>query len=243
MREIVSESLNRLISQNYIGRTGEIYNFLTDEEQDIQRDIRNTVVDTAAIVERIAQIIYGDIYQTKKYRYCNNDFDFDKMVDGVSSGSVTGGMKLRFLTVATDAFEKRDFQLMAESKGQAIAVLPGTSYFEALENAMKIRKFIKQRNVAQLPKSVQEIIRNQQDEANTYELAAREALEKAIAEAAFYVDGEHIEIRGGSAVSRINQALEYLVAHVYSELGLVEKNASSDADVVEVLNSTYLPGE
>lgn len=242
MREMVSESLNRLMSQNYIGRTGETYNFLTDEEQDIQRDIRNTVVDTAAIVERIAQIIYGDIYQTKKYRYCNNDFDFDKMVDGVSSGSVTGGMKLRFLTVATDAFEKRDFQLMAESKGQAIAVLSGTSYFEALENAMKIRKFIKQRNVAQLPKSVQEIIRNQQDEASSYELAAKEALEKAIADATFYVDGEHIEIRGGSAMSRINQALEYLVAHVYSELGLVEKNASADADVAEVLNSNYLPG-
>lgn len=242
LREMVGESLNRLMSQNYIGRTGETYNFLTDEEQDIQRDIRNTVVDTAAIVDRIAQIIYGDIYQTKKYRYCNNDFDFDKMVDGVSSGSVTGGMKLRFLTVATDAFEKRDFQLMAESKGQAIAVLSGTSYFEALESAMKIRKFIKQRNVAQLPKSVQEIIRNQQDEANSYELAAKEALEKAIAEAAFYVDGEHIEMRGGSAVARINQALEYLVAHVYSELGLVEKNASSDADVAEVLNSNYLPG-
>lgn len=242
LREMVSESLNNLMSQNYIGRTGETYNFLTDEEQDIQRDIRNTVVDTAAIVDRIAQIIYGDIYQTKKFRYCNNDFDFDKMVDGVSSGSVTGGMKLRFLTVATDAFEKRDFQLMAESKGQAIAVLSGTSYFEALENAMKIRKFIKQRNVAQLPKSVQEIIRSQQDEANSYELAAREALEKSIAEAAFYVDGEHIEMRGGSAVSRINQALEYLVAHVYSELGLVEKNAATDADVVEVLNSNYLPG-
>ena len=125
LREMVSESLNNLMSQNYIGRTGETYNFLTDEEQDIQRDIRNTVVDTAAIVDRIAQIIYGDIYQTKKFRYCNNDFDFDKMVDGVSSGSVTGGMKLRFLTVATDAFEKRDFQLMAESKGQAIAVLSG----------------------------------------------------------------------------------------------------------------------
>lgn len=242
LREMVSESLNNLMSQNYIGRTGETYNFLTDEEQDIQRDIRNTVVDTAAIVDRIAQIIYGDIYQTKKFRYCNNDFDFDKMVDGVSSGPVTGGMKLRFLTVATDAFEKRDFQLMAESKGQAIAVLSGTSYFEALENAMKIRKFIKQRNVAQLPKSVQEIIRSQQDEANSYELAAREALEKSIAEAAFYVDGEHIEMRSGSAVSRINQALEYLVAHVYSELGLVEKNAATDADVVEVLNSNYLPG-
>ena len=54
LRETVRESLNRLLSQNYIGRTGETYNFLTDEEQDIQRAIKNeTSVDTAAIVERI----------------------------------------------------------------------------------------------------------------------------------------------------------------------------------------------
>ena len=34
MREQVRGSLDRLMSQNYIGRTGEVYNFLTDEEQD-----------------------------------------------------------------------------------------------------------------------------------------------------------------------------------------------------------------
>ena len=80
---------------------------LTDEEQDVQRDISNTVVDTAAIVERIGQKIYADIYQTRKFRYENKyDFDFDKMVDGVAVGNVTDGMKLRFLTVATDAYEK-----------------------------------------------------------------------------------------------------------------------------------------
>ena len=45
------------MSQNYIGRTGDTYNFLTDEEQDIQREIRDTNVDTASIVERIAQMI------------------------------------------------------------------------------------------------------------------------------------------------------------------------------------------
>ena len=101
LREKVGESLGRLMSQNYIGRSGETYNFLTDEEQDIQRDINNTVVDTASIVERIAQMIYADIYQTKKFRRDKYDFDFDKMVDGVTTGALTGGMKLRFLTVAT----------------------------------------------------------------------------------------------------------------------------------------------
>ena len=57
MREAVRGCLDRLMSQNYIGRTGDTYNFLTDEEQDIQREIRDTNVDTASIVERIAQML------------------------------------------------------------------------------------------------------------------------------------------------------------------------------------------
>ena len=61
LREKVRESLGRLMSQNYIGRTGDTYNFLTDEEQDIQRDIKNIPVDTANIVEHIAHISFGDI--------------------------------------------------------------------------------------------------------------------------------------------------------------------------------------
>ena len=48
MREAVRGCLDRLMSQNYIGRTGDTYNFLTDEEQDIQREIRDTNVDTAS---------------------------------------------------------------------------------------------------------------------------------------------------------------------------------------------------
>ena len=242
LREKVGESLGRLMSQNYIGRSGETYNFLTDEEQDIQRDINNTVVDTASIVERIAQMIYADIYQTKKFRRDKYDFDFDKMVDGVTTGAVTGGMKLRFLTVATDAVDKSELRLMTESHGQAIVVLPGSSYYESLENAMKIRKFVKQRNVAQLPKSMQDIIRNQQDEATRYEQSAMEDLKQAIVNAAYYVDGEHIEIRGGDAKSRIDQALDYLVTHVYSELDLITKNMDTDEDVAEILTGNFLPG-
>ena len=43
MRKTVQGSLDRLLSQNYIGRAGDTYNFLTDEEQDIQREIyKNT---------------------------------------------------------------------------------------------------------------------------------------------------------------------------------------------------------
>ncbi|MBD5149892.1 MAG: BREX system P-loop protein BrxC [Oscillibacter sp.] len=236
MREQVRGSLDRLMSQNYIGRTGEVYNFLTDEEQDIQREIyRNTTVDTASIVERIGHIIFGDIYTTKKYRYGKYDFAFDQMVDTMTVGAVTGGMRLRILTVATDTVEKSELRLMAESSGQAVVVLSDTPYYESLENAMKIRKYVKQRNVAQLPKSVQDIIRDHQDEAGKFEITATEELKKAIETARFYVDGEHIEIKGGDAKSKFDQALEYLVTHVYSDLNLIRKNVENDADIIAIL--------
>ncbi|MGN0491468.1 BREX system P-loop protein BrxC [Ruminococcus sp.] len=243
MRDSVQGSLDRLLSQNYIGKTGDTYNFLTDEEQDIQRDIyKNTQVDTSAIVERIGKIIFADIYTTKKYRHGKYDFPFDRMVDATNIGAVTGGMRLRILTVATDTVDKDKLHLMTESKGQAIVVLSDTPYYESLEKAMKVRKYVKQRNVAQLPKSVQDIIRRHQDEAAKYETSAEDDLKKAIVNADFYVDGEHIEIKGSDAKSKLDQALEYLVTHVYSELGLITKNADTDADILAVLNGAHLNG-
>jgi hypothetical protein len=242
IREAIRGSLDRLLSQNYIGRTGDIYNFLTDEEQDIQREIKNTPVDTANIVKRIAEMVFGDIYTTKKFRYGKYDFAVDQMVDGAAVGAVTGGMRLRILTVATDAIEKSDFRLMTGSSGEAVVVLADTPYYEALESAMKIRKYVKQRNVNQLPKSVQDIISEQQGEADRYESSAQNDLRRALENAAFYVDGEHLEIKGGDAKNKIDQALEYLVAHVYSDLSLITKNAESDADIIAILNGTAADG-
>ena len=213
LRQVVQKSLDRLKSQNYIDRRGDAYIFLTDEEQDIARDIANTSVDTAKIVERIGQMIFGDIYTQKKYRYGKYDFPFDEMIDSTSIGSVTGGMTLRFLTVAAGPDDKQELRLM-------------------------IRQYVKQRNVNQLAKSVQDIIRDQQDEAGKYETSAKEELEKAIIGAQFYADGEHIEVTGSTASARIDDALKYLVAHVYSELDLITRNAETDADVIEILRGT-----
>lgn len=139
-------------------------------------------------------------------------------------GIATGGMRLRFLTAASDATEKTEFRLMNSSKGsEAIVVLGDTPYYESLEASMKIRKYVKQRNVSQMPKSAQDIIRGQQEEATKYEAEASKALVEAIENAKFYADGEHLDIKSGNAKAKIDQTMEYLVSHVYSKLDLIGK--------------------
>jgi hypothetical protein len=59
---------------------GNTYSFLTDEEQDIAREIKDTSVDTAQITERIGHLVFGDIYDKKKYRYQIYDFHMISML-------------------------------------------------------------------------------------------------------------------------------------------------------------------
>ena len=239
----IQASLDRLMSQNYIARHADQYNFLTDEEQDIQRDINNTNVDTAKISERIGSIIYGGIYINKKFHYGKSDFPFDQLVDGHAIGVLTGGMRLRVLTDATPDDMKGDFRLMTESKGkEAVIVLAETDYFKALESSMKIRQYVKGQNLTQKPKSVQDIIRDQQEEATRLEERAEQQIRQAIEEGLIFADGEKLDLHGGDAKARIDKALEYLVTHVYSELDKITKYAESDADVISVLNGTSNDG-
>ena len=88
-------------------------------------------------------MVFGDIYTAKKFRYGKYDFAFDQMVDNTTVGAVTGGMRLKIMTVAADPEEKAELSLMTESSGQSIVVLADTPYYESLENAMKIRKYVK----------------------------------------------------------------------------------------------------
>ena len=240
LRKEMAESLARLETQNYVSRNGDNYAFLTDEEQDIAIDIRNTPVDSAAIVQSIAQTIFGGIYVWKKFKYNKYDFDYDQYIDGTLVGSAQGGVRLRFVTVAGDYYEAPKEKLIMDSQinYEAIILLSNeTPYFEVIEQAAKIRKYVKQKNVQQMPESIQEIIRKRQSQARTLEDSAKELIEKAIVNGTFYVYGETIEINSGDAKSKIDVALTQLIESVYSKLTNVNIFCESDADVLRVLNS------
>jgi hypothetical protein len=115
MRKQIQECLDRLVRENYIARNGDTYTFLTDDEQDIERDIRNTPVDSAAIVQSIATIVFGDLYVSKKFKYGKYDFTYDQIIDDTAIGQLTGAIRLRILTVASDLYTAPDQMLLMKS--------------------------------------------------------------------------------------------------------------------------------
>ena len=240
LRQQVIESLDRLQKHNYIGRNGEIYQFLTDEEQDIAREINNQSIDAANVISKVCTIIFDDIYTTKKYRYTKNgynyDFDFIKSVDNQNHGNSNGEMKLKFVTEAND--DSSELRLITESKGyEAICKLSEEySIFSDIENALKIEKYIRQKNVSQLAESTQTIINLKQKEARRLIEDARDHISDAILHGKFYIDGDQKNISGNTAKSVLDNALETLVEHTYDHITDIEEPVSNDADIRTILN-------
>ncbi|MGL4502402.1 MAG: BREX system P-loop protein BrxC, partial [Planktothrix sp.] len=69
LKEKVEASLNRLEKQTLIQRVGDEYNFLTYEEQDIGREIKNTDIDPSDVTAELQKLVWDSIFTDKKLRY------------------------------------------------------------------------------------------------------------------------------------------------------------------------------
>lgn len=246
LRQSVTESLERLLSQNYISRSGDTYAFLTDEEQDIANEIRHTAVDMAQINKSIADTVFEDIYPAKRFSLGKYSFDYDKYIDDTLHGSANGAVRLRIVTVAGDLHKASDQQLILESQAnnEVIVVLSDAyPYYEELEQAKQIDKYTRTKNISQLPETAQAIIHSRQREARNLQARAKTYIEKSIAEGTFFVHGERIDLKQINAKEKLDAAMKYLIESVYSKLQLIDQFAESDADILAILNgSADTPG-
>jgi hypothetical protein len=85
LKKQVEDALRILSSQMLIQKNGDIYVFLTNEEQEINREIENQHVEMAEVIGKVSELIFEDIYSEKRYRhpsfsgrYC---FGFNQFVD------------------------------------------------------------------------------------------------------------------------------------------------------------------
>lgn len=66
----VEDSLKALVRQTLVQKNGDIYVFLTDEEQEINRAIESQNVDSE-VINKVSELIVDGLYDEKKYRYPN----------------------------------------------------------------------------------------------------------------------------------------------------------------------------
>ncbi|MBC7286108.1 BREX system P-loop protein BrxC, partial [Hoeflea sp.] len=83
LRKRVEEALSLLEQQTYVQRNGELYEYLTDEEKDVEQEIKSTEVESSDVAAELEKIVFDHIIKHRKIRYDENgqDYPFSRKLD------------------------------------------------------------------------------------------------------------------------------------------------------------------
>ena len=236
LKKRVEEALRVLVHQALVQKNGDVYLFLTEEEQAINREIENRDVETAEVIDRVSKLIFEEIYSEKEYRYPafrgRYRFAFNRTVDDRPyQAGQNHDIGVRVLTPGSGyGADEAALRRMSGQGREVLVVLPDDgSFLEELRSTLKIEKYLRLNTAGSMKESGQ--IR----EAKAAEMRERSGnarlfLAEAMKNAEIYVNGDRASIGPKEVAARMNDALDRLVAAVYHKLPYIDA-AMGESDI------------
>lgn len=234
LRDKVEEALKILQKQMLVQKNGSIYVFLTDEEQEINREIESQNVEMAEVINKVSEMIFEDIFSDKRYRYpapVGNSafngrytFPFNQTVDDRPYKSNQNyDIGLRILTPWYEGGnDDATLRMISGTGREVIVLLPNDSAFlDELMTYLKIEKFLRLNTSSQLSKyeTIKEGKRVEMSERNSN---AKLYLTEGLKDATIYVNGDVANLSSKEVTGRINEAIGRLVQTVYHKLSYID---------------------
>ena len=243
LKEKVEDALKVLMRQNLVQKNGDIYVFLTDEEQEINREIESQSVEMAEIINKVSEMIFEDIFTDKKYKYPafngRYSFNFNQIVDDRPYKSTQNfDIGVRILTPASDYGTDETTLRMVSGQGrEVLVVLPDDrAFMDEIQRYLKIEKFLRLNTSSALSKyeSIKEAKRLEMRERNAN---AKLFLTESLKDAVIYVNGDRAQISAKEVSTRISEALGRLVKTVYHKLDYIDAAMGED-DIRKLLKTS-----
>ncbi|MDE7311388.1 MAG: BREX system P-loop protein BrxC [Eubacterium sp.] len=243
LKEKVEDALKVLMRQNLVQKNGDIYVFLTDEEQEINREIESQSVEMAEIINKVSEMIFEDIFTDKKYKYPafngRYSFPFHQIVDDRPYKPTQNfDIGAHILTPASDYGSDETTLRMVSGQGrEVLVVLPDDrAFMDEIQRYLKIEKFLRLNTSSALSKyeSIKEVKRLEMRERNHN---AKLFLTESLKEAVIYVNGDRAQISAKDVSARISEALGRLVKTVYHKLGYIDAAMGED-DIRKLLKAS-----
>ena len=239
----VEEAIKILMNQMLVQKNGNLYVFLTDEEQEINNEIEKENVEMSEVITKISEMIFEDIFTEKKYRYPEfggrYSFSFNQIVDDRPyKSNQTCDIGLRILTPWYDGgMDDATLRMMSGQGREVLVVLPNDDEFLTEMRAyLKIERFIRKNTSLKLAKyeSIKETKNVEMRERNAN---AKLYLTEGLKEATVYVNGDIVRLSAKEVNSKVNEALGRLVQTVFHKLSYID-TAMGEADIRKLLHST-----
>lgn len=228
----VTASLERLEKESLIKRTGDQFFFLTNEERDITREIKQVDLNPGEEHAYLARLLFDDtLRQMRRHRHHENQIDFD--MNRVSDGRPHGpqkddALRLHVISSLNDehgAYDKSRGLLESQQEhGQVIVVMPANDLLaRELRACLQTETYLRRKDGSSGGESAKRILRDVAADNNERKSKLLADLSEDFVRSSWYVAGQVFDPKGTSPEAQVGSAMDMLIDSTFNKRSLLAK--------------------
>jgi len=253
LRHRIEESLGRLEKETLISRSGDNYFFLTNEERDINKEIKQVDLSSSEEAKLQGEIIFEDVLKgQRKHKFGGNSmlFDFNRRCDGFPIGNQKDGALL--VSVITpladdyDVFDKGKAILESFTEGGYVLIRLGNdeSLGRELRTYLQTEKYLSRKNDGTLTESTKRILRDSAEDNRQRRERLTTLLGEMLAAAEYFVAGQPLKLKASTPMAALDEAMEYLIQNTFSKMSFLKRiTTEANKEIQAVLRSNDIAKE
>jgi hypothetical protein len=236
----VEEALNLLEAQTYIQKKGEIFEYLTDDEKDIENEIKSTNIEEGEVSSILSEMLFAGVLGESSIKYQENgqSFDFTKMVDHALQGRERD-LKIEVVSMNSSHYDNDSYftsNSMANNT-MVIKLAEDKRLIQELRLAIQTDRYIKQKRSSADTESVKRILQEKGQQNTQRKRDVEKLVGNLIAKSDIYIGGS-VNTRSKSAdgKTRLIETFQDVVGRNYSKLSLLGRVEFNEAQLHKILS-------
>jgi len=240
-RRKIEEALALLERNTYIQRNGEVYEFLTNEEKDVEAEIKALDVDPTEITKELETLAFDTILKHRKIKHVATGYEYSfarKLDDHLLGRDYE--LSLNIISPFNEDAASPDGVRMRNMGREELAIVlqQDVRFIRDLMLYRQTDKFIRQSRSGSPQPGRDRIIleKGEQNGRRSKDLELR--LRKLMTEAKMFVRGEEVAPPGEDPQERVVKGFQVLIDKVYVNLPMLRGLTYTEADILPSLKGS-----
>lgn len=233
-RRKIEEALSFLERNTLIQRNGEVYEFLTNEEKDVEAEIKALAVDPSELSKEMETLAFDTILRHRKIKHLatGNEYSFSRKLDDHLLGREYE-LSINLISPFNDDVATPDAIRMRNLSREELAVVlqPDVRFIRDLTLFKQTDKFIRQARAGSHQPGRDRIVAEKGDQNSRRYKDLELRLRKLMAKSRLFVRGDELDIGGEDVQERIIKGFQGLIDKIYVNLPMLRGVTYAEADI------------
>ncbi|HPJ26744.1 MAG TPA: BREX system P-loop protein BrxC, partial [Synergistaceae bacterium] len=241
-RKELEQVLVLLEQQSYIERNGEEYTFLTNEEKDVEEEIKNMDISLDIQREELQKLLFEGVLNLGgklRHKGINRDFSVARKLDDKLYGK-DQELAIHMISPYHESGGAEDkIRLRSGAGGELFGVLPQEKQImQDLRLYLQTRKYIQQNSGGSHSPSLDRILREKQERNDERWRNLKTLGEELLGKVRFYAYGEEITPKTSAPNLRLEEAFGEMLKLAYPNMSMLGYATFSEKEIPPILASS-----